>query len=98
MALLQDAGVFIAGKAGTLHGGCDLPAGLFADVGVVVEDAGNRSHTVARLPRQILYGHPLTAPAATPLMMCFWQNRYTTMMGRMLMKMMAMKAPISTEP
>ena len=75
MALLQNPRVFIAGKAGTLHGSRDLPARFFADVGVVVEDAGNRTDTVTRFPRQILYGHPLTAPAATPLMMCFWQKR-----------------------
>ena len=41
---------------------------------------------------------PLTAPAATPLMMCFWQKMYTRIMGMMLSMMTAMVAPRSTEP
>ena len=59
----------------------DLLAGSVAHVGMPVEHARNRPHPVARQARDISDVHlgypfyPLTAPAATPLMMCFWAAR-----------------------
>ena len=56
----------------------------FADVRLVVEHARDGAERVAgqaheildrHVPRRLFRRHPLTAPAATPLMIYFWQKR-----------------------
>ena len=79
-ALLQVPGVGVGGEAVGLHHCHDpLSCGL-ADVRVVVQDPGDGTHGIAGFPGNVPDGnrhrsYPFTAPAATPLMMCFWQRR-----------------------
>ena len=93
--LLEVLGVVVGLKAVFLDYRHNPAAGLLADVGVVVENAGYGGYAEAGQAGDILDGHgctllsgddaensmgktnsyPFTAPAATPLMMCFWQAR-----------------------
>ena len=76
VGLLETAGVHIQLKAVRLYDRHDLLARLFADVRLIVEYTRNRAERIPGQSRQILDRHqPFTAPAATPLMMCFWQQR-----------------------
>ena len=76
VGLLETAGVHVQLKAVRLYDRHDLLARLFADVRLIVEYTRNRAERIPGQSRQILDRHqPFTAPAATPLMMCFWQQR-----------------------
>ena len=51
---------------------------LLADIRQAVQGAGDRADGVAGQAGKVFdrhMGYPLTAPAATPLMIYFWQNR-----------------------
>ena len=76
VGLLEIAGVRIQLKALFLHDRHDLLSCLFADVRLIVEHARDRAERIPGESRQVLDRHqPFTAPAATPLIMCFWQQR-----------------------
>ena len=76
VGLLEIAGVRVELKALLLHDRHDLLSRLFAHMRLVVEHARDRAERISGKSRQVLDRHqPFTAPAATPLMMCFWQQR-----------------------
>ena len=87
MVLLELLGIGIELEAAFLSRFQDGLTGFFADMGMTVQCPGNGAYRVAGFCRQIFDGHwhtflpesetadqPFTAPAATPLMMCFWQK------------------------
>ena len=76
VGLLEIAGVRVQLKALFLHDRHGLPSCLFADMRLIVEHARDRAERIPGESRQVLDRHqPFTAPAATPLIMCFWQQR-----------------------
>ena len=76
VGLLEIAGVRVQLKALFLHDRHDLLSCLFADMRLIVEHARDRAERIPGESRQVLDRHqPFTAPAATPLIMCFWQQR-----------------------
>ena len=85
--LLEVLGIAVARKMVGLHHRHHLGAGLLGYVRAVVEYPGDGTHRIAGQLGDVFDGqrnsplvglrlfYPLTAPAATPLMMCFWQDR-----------------------
>ena len=85
--LLQVLGVAVQFEVVGLHHRQHLGAGLLGHIRTVIQHTGYRTHRVSGQLCYVLDGqrnsplvvcsgaYPLTAPAATPLMMYFWQDR-----------------------